>query len=247
VLRSFCFGKLGSAFWDDVHSFFAVAMLLDVDDEDFAIWEDVSPGFGGHVGDNDERLLGGESFDFGGEVVCFSIRCALCFCEEGEGIAPSLGVEGGLRFPGEEIGMKSGGDADAAEVAEGAADEREGALEEVGADEGVVGAEAVEDDGGFTGAEAGGIVFADTGAAALRMGADGGGPVDLLGSVTGTVGAEAARFAGGIARLEACAIPGVIKFSSRKKFMGDEGFWKDEDFLRDGGFLGIEEESEGER
>jgi hypothetical protein len=132
-------------------------------------------------------------------------------------------------------------------VAEGATDEGEGPLEEIGPDEGVVGSEAVEDDGGFARAEAGGIIFADARAAATGEGADGGGPMDLFGTVARLVGAEATGFARGVAGLVAFAIPGVIEFSGGEEFLGNEGLWEDEDFLSDGGLLLEAEEAERER
>lgn len=74
-------------------------MLLNVDDEDFAVGEDVAPGLRGHVGDNDEGLFERDGFDFRDEVVRFSVRGSLGAGEEGEGFAPSWRVEAGLRFP----------------------------------------------------------------------------------------------------------------------------------------------------
>lgn len=233
--------------WGEAHVLLSEAVLADVDDEDLALGEDVSPGFGGHVGDDDEGLVAWEGFDFCEEVVGLGVVGAGGASEEGEGFAPGLRLKGGLGFPGEEVGPEGGGDADVAEVAEGAADEGEGALEEVGSDEGVVGAEAVEDNGGLAGAEAGGIVFADAGAAATGDRANGGGPMDLFGTVARLIGAEATGFAGRVAGLMAFAIPGVIEFSGGEEFLGDKGLWEDEDFLGDGGlFLETEEiEREG--
>lgn len=65
-------------------------MLADVDDEEFTAGEDVSPRFGGHVGDDDEGLLAGEGFDFGEEVVGLGVVGASGAGEEGEGFAPGF-------------------------------------------------------------------------------------------------------------------------------------------------------------
>lgn len=76
--------------WEEGHVFFAVAVLADVDDEELAVGEDVAPGVGGHVGDDDEGLLRGEGVDLGDEVVGLGVWGALGAGEEGEGLAPGV-------------------------------------------------------------------------------------------------------------------------------------------------------------
>ena len=225
-------------------------MLADINDESLAVGQDVAPGFDRHVGDNDEGLFAGDGFDLGDEIVGLGVVGPFGAGEEGEGFTPGRRLESGVWFPGEEVRPQTRGHANATEVTQGAAHQREGAFEEIGADEGIVGAEAVEDHDGFARPETRWIVFADARAATTGERANGRGPMHLLCAVAGAVRTKSAWLAGSIAGLEACAIPGVVELTGGEEFLGHERLGEDENLLIDEGLFReakeIEREGRGE-
>ena len=72
----------------EVHIPLAVVVLLNVNDEDFAIWENMAPGCRRHVGNNDKGIFWGRFQNGSDEIVGFGIAGALGTCQDRERFTP---------------------------------------------------------------------------------------------------------------------------------------------------------------
>ena len=72
----------------ELHVAVSKLVLLDVDDEDFALGQNMTPGRRRHIGNDDEGILGWRLGDRGDEVVGFGVMGSFGSRQNGEGFAP---------------------------------------------------------------------------------------------------------------------------------------------------------------